>query len=133
MFPGARIIYTRRSMRDNCLSIYFQQLGEQLRYATDLADSAHYYRQHDQLMAHWQHLLGDNIFTMDYDRFVREPEPVLGDLLEFLGLPWDDRCLQFQEAGSLVKTASVWQVRESLHDRSSGRWRHYERYIDTDI
>src|SRR5690606_26732668 len=45
MFPRARIIYTRRDPADNCLSIYFQQLDRNLGYATDLGNTAHYYRQ----------------------------------------------------------------------------------------
>ena len=32
-------------------------------------------------------------------------------------------------ATNLVRTASVWQVRQPLHQRSSGRWRHYEGHI----
>jgi hypothetical protein len=28
-----------------------------------------------------------------------------------------------------VKTASVWQVREPLYTRSSGRWRNYETHL----
>ena len=32
----------------------------------------------------------------------------------------------FHEREGAVKTASVWQVRERLHSRSSGRWRNYE-------
>jgi hypothetical protein len=50
---------------------------------------------------------------------------VLTGLLDFLGLDWDDRCLDFQDAENPVKTASVWQVREKLHTASSGRWRNY--------
>jgi len=129
MFPAAKIVYTRRAPRDNCLSVYFQQLGSSLRYASDLADIAHYYRQHERLMAHWQGVLGENIFTLDYDELVRNPESVLRPLLRFLDLPWDDRCLNFQRARSRVKTASVWQVREPLHTRSSGRWQHYAPFL----
>jgi tetratricopeptide (TPR) repeat protein len=133
MFPAAKIIYTRREFRDNCLSIWFQQLGAQLGYATDLADTAHYYRLQDQLLERWQELLGENIFTVNYDELVHSPEPVLRALLDFLGLPWDTACLEFQRARSQVKTASVWQVREPLHTRSSGRWQNYQRYVeDTD-
>jgi hypothetical protein len=29
----------------------------------------------------------------------------------------------------VVKTASVWQVREPLYTRSSGRWKNYERQL----
>jgi len=130
MFPSVRIVYTRRDRRDNSLSVYFQQLAGNLGYATDLEDIAHYYKQQERLMAHWQACFGESIFTVDYDALVRDPQPVLSGLLEFLNLPWDDKCLEFQRAKSLVKTASVWQVREPLHTRSSGRWRNYEPYIE---
>ncbi|MEX0707177.1 MAG: sulfotransferase [Woeseia sp.] len=129
MFPAARIIYTRRSPRDNCLSIWFQQLGGNLSYATNLADTAHYYRQHERLMDHWQVNFGDSILTVDYDELVRAPEPVVRRMLDFLGMDWDERCLDFERAPGQVKTASVWQVREPLHERSSGRWRNYEPMI----
>lgn len=130
MFPAAKIIHTRRELKDNCLSVWFQQLGASLSYATDLGDTAHYYRLQERLVAHWHELLGENIFTVDYDELVRDPEPVLRALLEFLDLPWNEACLEFQRARSQVKTASLWQVREPLHTRSSGRWRNYQPYID---
>ena len=67
----------------------------------------------------------EDIFTVDYDELVNSPEQVLRQLLHVLGFEWDDRCLTFQKADSLVKTASVWQVRDELHTDSSGRWRNY--------
>lgn len=130
MFPLARIIHTRRNPLDNCLSIYFQQLGGNLNYATDLGDTAHYYRQHAALMAHWQSCFGKDIFTVDYDEFVTEPEPVLRRLLDFLGHEWNYACLGFTGANNLVKTASVWQVREGLRRDSSGRWQNYIAELD---
>lgn len=129
LFPSARIVYTKRNPLDNCLSIYFQQLGGNVSYATDLENTAHYHAQHERLMAHWMSCLGENIFSLDYDELVHAPEPVLRRLLTFLGLEWDDRCLTFQRTPSLVKTASVWQVREKLHTLSSGRWRNYEPFV----
>ncbi len=129
LFPSARIVYTRREPLDVCLSIWFQQLAGGLAYATDLEDTARYYKQHERLIQHWQACLGETLFTVDYDQLVREPEPMLRRLLQFLGLEWDARCLAFRESGSQVKTASVWQVREALHTRSSGRWRHYAPFL----
>jgi tetratricopeptide (TPR) repeat protein len=127
-FPRARIVYTRRDPADNCLSIWFQPLGA-LSYATDLAHIAHYYRQHERLMAHWQGLFGDAIHAVDYDALVHEPEPAVRSLLDFLGLEWDARCLDFRDAARPVKTASVWQVREELNTRASGRWRNYAQQL----
>ena len=129
LFPAARIILTKRDPMDNCLSVYFQQLGGNLGYTTDLADIAHYYRQHLRLMTHWTGCFGEDIFKVDYDDLVRSPEPLLRRLLDFLGLEWDDRCLAFKETDNLVKTASIWQVRGELHTHSSGRWRNYARFM----
>ena len=129
MFPQARIVYTSRDRLDTCLSVFFQQLGGNLSYASDLGDTADYYDQHVRLMSHWKACFGDDIFTVDYDELVRSPEPVLRGLLEFLGLDWDDRCLAFESSGDSVKTASLWQVREGLHKSSSRRWRNYAAVI----
>jgi len=60
---------------------------------------------------------------------VREPEPVARRLLEFLGLNWDDRCLSQAPIEGAVKTASVWQVREPIYRRASGRAQHYRRQL----
>lgn len=129
LFPQAKIVYTKRDPLDNCLSLYFQPLGGNLTYATDPGNAAHYYRQHERLMKHWKSLFADSILTVDYDELVRSPEPAVRRLLAFLDLEWDDRCLQFGQSGGAVRTASLWQVRDGLHGRSSGRSRHYERFI----
>lgn len=129
LFPDARIVHTRRFVLDNCLSLYFQQLGNNFSYATDLGDCAHYIGQQQRLMEHWQSLLGDNIVTVDYESLVVSPEPVLRQVLEFLGLEWDPGVLEFQRGRSPVKTPSLWQVRQGLHTRSKGRWRNYEELL----
>ena len=45
------------------------------------------------------------------------------------GLTWQDGLLDFDRAETPVRTASVWQVREPLHTRSSGRWRNYAEQL----
>ena len=125
LFPAAKIIHTRRGLLDNCLSLYFQQLGNNFSYATDLENTAHYVHQHDRLMAHWRSCLGDDIFDVDYEELVESPEPLMRRLIDYVGLEWDPRVLEFQRSKSLVKTPSLWQVREKIHTRSRERWRNY--------
>jgi tetratricopeptide (TPR) repeat protein len=129
LFPDAKIVHTVRDPLDNCLSVYFLHLDHRMAYALDLADIGHYYTQYRRLMAHWKALFGADIFDFDYDAFVHQPRPAVEKLLAFCGLEWDERCLAFHETPSTVKTASVWQVREPLYTRSSGRARHYERHL----
>ncbi len=50
-------------------------------------------------------------------------------MLEFIGLPWDPRCLDFHQTERIVITASRWQVRQKISTASVGRWRNYEQYL----
>jgi tetratricopeptide (TPR) repeat protein len=129
LFPDARIVHTTRDPLDNCLSIYFLHLDHSMSYSLDLADIAHYYVQYRRLLAHWKTLYGADIFDLDYDRLVHEPRPVIEKLTAFCGLEWEEACLSFEQSARAVKTASVWQVRERLYHRSSGRWRNYAAHV----
>ena len=130
LFPDAKIIHTLRDPMDTGLSVFTQHLNLRVAgYSADLGDIGHYYGQYRRLMAHWKSLYGEDILDFDYDQFVREPRPALEKLLAFLGLDWDDACLQFHTQKSTVKTASYWQVRQPLNAKASGRWRPFGEHL----
>lgn len=130
LFPGAKIIHTQRDPLDNLLSLYFVHLDPGMAYALDLGDAAHWYQQHERLMAHWRRLYPADIIVVDYDALVREPRGVLEALVNSCSLPWEDGLLDFECSSGPVKTASVWQVRQPIHARSSGRSRDYARQLE---
>lgn len=130
LFPKARLIYMRRDPIDTCLSCYFQQFSPGMNFAMDLADLAHYYRQHDRLVAHWRASLPPGtLLEVPYAELVSEQEKWTRRILEFVGLPWDERCLEFHKTERSVTTASVWQVRQKMFRTSVERWRHYEKFV----
>lgn len=129
LFPNAKIVHTVRNALDNCLSVYFLHLDQSKSYALDLVDTGRHYREYRRLMDHWKALYRNDIFDLDYDLLVREPRTTNEQLLKFCGLKWDERCLATDRTVGVVKTASNWQVREPLYQRSSGRWRHYADYL----
>ena len=47
-------------------------------------------------------------------------------LLDFLGLDWTGSVLEFHRSERGVQTPSRWQVKQPIHTRSIGRWRHYQ-------
>lgn len=130
LFPGAKIIHTTRDALDNCLSMYFLHLDQSMSYALDLMDIGHHYVQYRRLMAHWKTLFGADILDLNYDALVRDPQQVVGQMLAFLGLGWNDGCLSVPPGGRAIRTASVWQVREPVYQRSSGRARNYARQLN---
>jgi len=128
--PGARIIHLRRHPIDTCLSIYFQHFEAANTYTNDLGDLAHYYGEYRRLMAHWRSVLPrDVILDVPYEGLVADLPTWARRMLEFIGMPWDARCLDFERTARPVVTASKWQVRQKLFASSVGRWRHYERFV----
>jgi len=124
LFPGARIVRTVRAPLDNLLSAFFLHADPTLAWATDLSDIAHYLAQERRLAAAAQARLGP-IYDLHYERLVTDTRGEMAALLAFCGLDWDEAVLDPAAGGGAVRTASVWQVREPIHRRSSGRWRHY--------
>jgi tetratricopeptide (TPR) repeat protein len=129
LFPSAKIVHTRREPLDNILSVYFLHFHHNVPYGTSLADAAHWYRQYRRLMSHWTTLYPNDIHDVEYEALVADPRTVIGDLLAFLGLDWEEACLSFHQAPNSVRTASVWQVRKPLYGSSAGRWRNYESHL----
>jgi tetratricopeptide (TPR) repeat protein len=130
VLPRARIIHMQRDPRDTCLSIYFQQFEAANTYANDLDDLAHYYGEYQRLMHHWAFTLPENaMLHVPYERLVEDPEAWSRRMVDFVGLEWNVRCLDFHRTERSVVTASRWQVRQGMSKSSIGRWRNYERHI----
>jgi tetratricopeptide (TPR) repeat protein len=129
-FPHARILHMRRNPLDTGLSIYFQIFSNTHLYAHDLEDIAHYFTQYSRLMVHWRSTLPKGtILDVPYEKLVADPEPWIRKILQFVDLPWDPRCLRFNESERTVITASNWQVRQQISTSAAGRWRNYERFL----
>jgi tetratricopeptide (TPR) repeat protein len=130
VLPRARIIHMQRDPRDTCLSIYFQQFEAANTYANDLQDLAHYHGEYQRLMRHWCNTLPtDALLHVPYEGLVAEPEAWSRRMLEFVGLPWDARCLDFSRTERTVVTASRWQVRQAMSTSAVGRWRNYQQHL----
>jgi tetratricopeptide (TPR) repeat protein len=130
VFPNARVIYMQRDPIDTCLSCYFQQFLTGLNFTFDLSDLAHYYREHQRIMAHWRSVLPAGfILEVPYEELVDDPEFWSRKMVDFVGLEWDARCLEFYTTKRQVVTASAWQVRQKIYKNSVARWRNYENFI----
>jgi tetratricopeptide (TPR) repeat protein len=130
VFPKARIIYLRRDPIDTCLSCYFQQLYPTLNFSMDLSDLAHFYKEHHRLVAHWRTVLPSHaLLDVPYAELITDQETWTRKIVDFLGLEWDERCLDFDKTQRPVVTASFWQVRQKIYKSSVGRWRNYEKFV----
>jgi tetratricopeptide (TPR) repeat protein len=123
--PRARIIHLRRAPMDSCLALYKTLFRSGSPYSYDLGDLARYYLAYHRLMAHWRHALPGRILELDYERLVQSQESATRELLDWCGLPFEPQCLEFHRNTAPAATASAAQVREPIHARSIGLWKHY--------
>ena len=129
-FPRARILHMQRHPLDTCLSIYFQNFFNMGPYASDFGNLAHYYEEYLRTMAHWRAVLpAASLLEVPYEELLRDQEGWTRRMLDFVGVPWDPKCLDFHETERVVITASRWQVRQRLNSSSVGRWQRYARHL----
>ncbi|MDB5356426.1 MAG: uncharacterized protein JWN24_2879 [Phycisphaerales bacterium] len=129
LLPDSRIIHCVRDPRDTCLSCYLTGFANGHEFTGDLRHVASFYRDYVRAMEHWKKVLTIPILDVRYEDVVADMPGQARRMLEFLELPWDDRCLNFHQNKRHVPTASREQVRKPLYASSIGRWKNYEKHI----
>jgi tetratricopeptide (TPR) repeat protein len=128
--PRARIIHVRRDPLDTCVSCFAINFFSGLAYTSDLGELGRVHRRYLELMAHWRRLLPPGaMLEVRYEDIVEDLEREARRLLDYCGLPWDPRCLEYHQTRRMVHTASVDQVRQPIYRESLGRWRRYEKHL----
>ena len=129
LFPEARIIHCKRDPVDTCFSIYGLPFNDSHPYAGNLEHLGSYYLQYLRLMEHWKSVLSVPILEVQYEGLVADQEGISRQMIEFCGLHWDERCLNFHKADRVVTTHSYDQVRRPIYKQSVARWKNYERHL----
>lgn len=129
LFPTAKIIWCRRDPRDVAISIYAENFSLDAPFATSLAGIAEYQAAELRLMKHWRDVLPTPVLELRYEDLVTDTAAQSRRLVDFVGLQWDDACLDFHQGTGVIQTPSRWQVRQPAHNRSVGRWRNYQDWL----
>ncbi|HEY6048796.1 MAG TPA: sulfotransferase, partial [Sphingomicrobium sp.] len=126
LFPKAKIIHTQRDPVDTCLSGFTKLFKDDMPHSYDLTELGRYYGKYREIMEYWEKVLPEGtLTTVQYEDVVADTEGEAKRLIEFLGLPWDPKCVDFHKSDRPVKTASVAQVRKPIYKTSVKRWKKY--------
>lgn len=127
--PQAPILLMQRAAMDVCFSNFKAMFGMVSAYSYALPTLAHFHGLYRQLVAHWHERLPDVMLTVDYADLVRTPEAVLQRVLAHCGLTLEPACLTPGNNPAPVSTPSSAQVREPVHARGLGEWKHHARHL----
>ncbi|MCY3821612.1 MAG: sulfotransferase [Gammaproteobacteria bacterium] len=128
LFPNAHVVHCSRNALDTCVSLYFHYF-QALTCSFDLRELGQYYLDYRHLMDHWEALFPDRIFEVRYEELVNDPERISRALVDYLDLPWDERCLEFYKNTRAVMSPSNIQVRHPVYKVSVDRWKRYEKHL----
>lgn len=129
-FPNAKIIHAMRDPIDTCFSCYARLFNDTMDIAYDLETLGRYYVMYRKVMAHWHKVLpADTILDLSYEEMVADSEGQTRRVLGYVGLPWDQSCLEFYKNERLVKTASLAQVNKPIYKTSVERWRNFAQHL----
>ena len=130
ILPNARIIDARRHPLASCFSNFKQHFAMGQLFSYGLENIGRFYREYVALMAHYDAVLPGRVHRVFYERMVEDTESEVRRLLEYCGLPFEERCLRFYENERIVRTASSEQVRRPIYKEGVDHWRHYEPWLD---
>ena len=130
ILPRARILHVRREPLDSCLSCFATHFSANLAFSYDLAELGRNYRLYLDMMELWRRVLPEGaMLEIDYEAVVGDLEGQARRIIDYCGLPWDERCLAFHRTQRSVRTASIVQVRQPIYRSSLARWRRYEKHL----
>jgi Flp pilus assembly protein TadD len=129
LLPNAKIIHSRRHPVETCLSCYRIHFAEGHQWTYNLRELGRFYKRYWNLMQYWREAFPGVMYEAVYEENVADVEGSARKLIEHLGLPWDENCLNFYNTDRPVKTASLTQVRKPIYKTSTNRWRKYEKYL----
>lgn len=136
MLPNTRIIHCRRHPLATCFSIYTRSFSGVQNFAYDQRELGHQYKTYLAYMDHWRDVIpADRLIEVDYEDVVDNLETEARRLVEFIGLPWEDACLNFHKNDRQVRTHSALQVRKPIYRSSLNSWGpyidHFKPLIET--
>ena len=126
IIPNSKIIHCRRDAMDICWSNYKNFFSSiKMNYSNNFKNIAYFYNLYLDIMNYWKNKFKEEIYDIDYENLIKNPEKEIKNLVNFCELDWDENYLKFYENKKTVSTASLAQVRSPLYKSSIKKWENF--------
>ncbi len=130
ILPNAKIIDARRAPMDCCFSGFKQLFAEGQEFTYGLHEVGRYYADYVDLMDHWGTVLPGKILRVQHEDVLDDVEEQTRCMLDYLGLPFEEECLEFHKTDRAVRTASSEQVRQPINRKGQDAWKPFEPWLE---
>ena len=129
IFPNAKLINCNRKPLASLMSIFKNNLVN-LSWAHNTNDILKYFNSYYEKIHVFKNKNSNMIYDIHYEKLVHEPEMETKKLLNFCGLEWNEKCLEFYKRKNLIsKTTSNIQVRKPIYKDSSNKYEPYMKFF----
>jgi tetratricopeptide (TPR) repeat protein len=127
--PQAKFIDIRRAPMAAGFAMFKQLLPHDAAFTYDLAHLGRYYRNYVAQMDYYATIMPGRVLHVRYEDLVDNTEAEIRRMLDYCGLPFDERCLRFWETDRAVLTPSAEQVRKPIYRGALEQWRNFEPWL----
>jgi len=129
IFPNAKIINCKRSALSSIMSILQNNLPA-VPWAHDLDHIFQYFDIYYNQINKFKKKFPNFIYELELDNLINDPVKESQSLMNFCGLKWDKKCLEFYKRKDLLsKTTSNIQIRKAINKGSVNKYLPYKQLL----
>jgi tetratricopeptide (TPR) repeat protein len=129
VLPQAKFIDIRRAPMSAGFAMWKQMLPWDAAFTYDLKHLGRYYRNYVEYMDHLDAIMPGRVLRVRYEDLVDNTEAEIRRMLDYCGLPFDERCLRYWETDRAVLTPSAEQVRKPIYRGALEAWKNFEPWL----
>jgi hypothetical protein len=134
--PDIRVIFCRRDPLDIAWACYGRAFNDPaLAFVASPEGLSHYLAGMEKLAQHWKKESPAQILDLNYEKLVADPESEIRRVVDFLGLPWSDLCMQYDQPGRASLSIPPTVTRPLTMDEvgQGERYRHHLSRLEAAI
>ena len=128
--PEAKFVHIYRDPMAVCWSNYillFTSDGNG--YMHSLEDLGIFYSGYIDAMKEWLASLQNDVHNVGYEELVASTKHSMTEIVNYLGLEWENACMNNLTNSSSIITASSVQARQKIYSGSEKKWKNYDQYL----
>jgi len=129
IFPDSKIINCNRDPIDTCFSNFKNFFSGNLPFTSSLNNLAQFYNMYKNLIKFWQNFFDKDIYNLDYNSLITDPNKEIKNIIKFCQLDWDENCLKHELNSKSIKTASFAQARKPIYKSAINSSENYKEYL----